>query len=125
MYDNTKALAVVEVMIETAQSLNIHSTVGTNGSCTPIKETVEKTHVFYKNIQKQLLVKYEQKSKVKSQEWSKLVSDKKSLIITIFRQCDEATRTKIALGTSYAANCDAGNLINFFHKITNCLLQKR
>ena len=29
-----------------------NSAVGTNGSCTPIKETVEKTRVFNKSIQK-------------------------------------------------------------------------
>ena len=94
------------------------SATGTNGSCPPIKTMVEeKIHVFNTNIQKKLLAKYEQKSKVKAQQWSKLVSDKKSLITTIFGQCNDATRTKIALGTNYQTNCDDGNLINFLTRL--------
>ena len=44
-----------------------HSAVGINGFGTTIKETVEKTCVFNTNFQKQLLLEYKQKSKVKSQ----------------------------------------------------------
>ena len=58
--------------------------VGTNKSCPVIKMTVEKIHAFDTNIQTQLPGKYEQKLKVKSLQWTKLVSDKKSLIIIIF-----------------------------------------
>ena len=86
-------------------------------SRTPIKQMVEKIHVFNANLQKQLLVEYEQKSKIKSQEWSKLVSDKKSLITIIFGQCNDATRTKIALSTNYKTNRDNGNLIKFFSRL--------
>ena len=74
---------------------------------------VEKTHVFNSNLQKQLLSEYDQKSKIKSQEWAKLTADKKSLITIIFGQYNDSTRTKLALGTTYKANCDTGNLINF------------
>ena len=35
-----------------------NSIVGTNGSCIPINETVEKTHIFNTNIQMQLLAEY-------------------------------------------------------------------
>ena len=31
----------------------------------------------------------------------------------IFGQCDDTTRTKIPLDTSYKANCEAGELIKF------------
>ena len=54
------------------------------GICPPIIEMVEKVHVFDANLQKQLLAEYEQKSKVKSQQWAKLLSNKKSLITILF-----------------------------------------
>ena len=75
---------------------------------------VEKTHVFNSNLQKQLLSDYDQKSKIKSQERAKLISDKKSLIAIIFGQCNDAIKTEITLGTTYKANRDNGNLIRLF-----------
>ena len=66
--------------------------------CPHITEMVEKVHVLDANIQKQLLAEYEQKSKVKSQQWAKPLSDKKPLINILFGQWDDATRTEIALG---------------------------
>ena len=73
----------------------------------------QKYHVFNPNLQKQLLSDYNQKSKLKLQEWSKLTADKKSLMTIIFGQCDDATRTEIALGTNYKTIREDGELINF------------
>ena len=55
--------------------------------------------------------------KIKTQEWAKLTADKKLLITVIFEQYDDATRTKIALRTTYAADRDAGNVINFHKRL--------
>ena len=74
---------------------------------------VEHTHAFNANLQKQLLSDYDLKSKIKTQEWVKLTTDKKLLITIIYGQYDDAIRTKITLGTTYVADCDAGNIINF------------
>ena len=41
---------------------------------------VEKTHIFDANLQKQLLLAFNQNSKIKPQEWAKLIADKKSLM---------------------------------------------
>ena len=41
----------------------------------------------------------------------------------IFRQCNKATKTKIALGATYNADCQAGNLVKFFKQVhTVCFL---
>ena len=37
-------------------------------------------------------------------EWDKFIANKNSLMTIILEQCHEATRTKIALGTSYEDN---------------------
>ena len=47
----------------------------------------------------------------------KFVANKKALITIIFRQYDKATKTKIALGTNYEADCQAGRLINFLNQL--------
>ena len=78
---------------------------------------IQKIHVFNANLQKHLLAKHKQKSKIKSQEWSKLVADKKLLITIVFGQCDDATRTEIALSANYKTDRDAGNLINFLTRL--------
>ena len=54
-------------------------------------ELVNKTIVRNANLQKQLLSDYERNSKLKSQEYSKFLQDKKSLITILYGQCDEAT----------------------------------
>ena len=54
---------------------------------------------------------------MKTQEWAKLIADKKSLVTIIFGQCNDATRTEIALGTNYEAHCDAGDLISFLKRL--------
>ena len=35
----------------------------------------------------------------------------------IFGQCDNATRTEIALGANYETNCEDGELINFLTRL--------
>ena len=88
-----------------------------NSVCVMRPEMQQKSHIFDPNFQKQLLLDYDQKSKLKLQEWSKLTADKKSLMTTIFRQCDNATRTEIALGANYKTNCEDGELINFLTRL--------
>ena len=39
------------------------------------------------------------------------------MITIIFGQCNDTTRTKIALRTTYAADRDAGNVINFHKRL--------
>ena len=53
------------------------------------------------------------KCKLKLQEWSKLIAGKKSLIIIIYGQCDDATRTEIALGDDYKVIHANAELIRF------------
>ena len=72
---------------------------------------------MYANLQKQLLLDYELKLKIKTQEWTKFTADKKSLITIIYGQCNHTTRTKIALGINYAADQDTGNIINFLKRL--------
>ena len=80
-------------------------------------EMQEKSHIFDPNLQKQLLLDYGQKSKLKLHEWSKLTADKKSLMTIIFRKCKDATRTEIALGANYNTDCENGELINFLTRL--------
>ena len=60
---------------------------------------------------------YNQELKLKLQEWDKLIANKKSLMTSIFEQCNEATRTKIALGASYEVNFEARELIKFLARL--------
>ena len=60
---------------------------------------------------------YDQKSKLKLQERSKLTADKKYLMTIIFGQCDHATRTEIALGANYETDREDGELINFLTRL--------
>ena len=69
-------------------------TIGARPTCT---EMVEKSFVFYPNLQEQLLSDHNQQSKLKLQEQAKLITNKKSLMTIIFGQCDDPTRTVIAL----------------------------
>ena len=80
-------------------------------------QMMEQTHVTDKNLQKELLSEYEHNSKNKSQEYTKFLVDKKSLIMILFGQCDEATQTKISLGATYTADHDAGRLLAFFDRM--------
>ena len=83
--------------------------------CVPI--LVEQTHVYDVNLQKQLLLEYKWYSKNKSVEYTKFLTEKKALITIIFGQCDEATKTKIALGATYAVDCKERNLINIINQL--------
>ena len=67
-------------------------------------EILEQTHVFDTNLQKELLTEYEQDSKNKSKEYAKFLANKKALVMIIFGQCDEATKTKITLRATYGAD---------------------
>ena len=79
---------------------------------------LQQTHIFDANLQEKLLLEYKRNSERESQEYSKfLLANKKGLITIIFGQCDEATKTKIALGATYTGDCQAGRLIKFL----NCL----
>ena len=80
-------------------------------------EMQEKSHVIDPNLQKQLLSDYKQKLNLKLQEWSKLTANKKSLMTIIFGQCDDATRTEIALGANYKTDHEDGELINFLTRL--------
>ena len=83
----------------------------------PTFETLEQTHIFDTNFQKQLLSEYKWDYKNKSQEYSKFLANKKALITIIVRQCDETTKTKISLGATYAADRQAGRLIKFLKRL--------
>ena len=83
---------------------------------------MEQTHVFDANLQKERLLEYKRDSKNKSQEYAKFLANKKALITIIFRQCDEATKTKIALGATYAADRQAGRLIKFLKQLRTVFL---
>ena len=73
----------------------------TTGVCPNIKILTTKTHIFDANLQNQLPSEYNIKSKTKQQEWDKYIAKKKSVIILIYGQCDNATLTELALGTTY------------------------
>ena len=89
----------------------------TDGSRLACFEMMEQTHVFDTNLQKERLLKYEGNSKNKYQEYAKVFADKKALITIIFGQCVEATKTETALGVTYTADRQAGNLIKFIKRL--------
>ena len=76
---------------------------------------MEQTHIFDANLQKELLLEYKRNSKNKSQEYAKFLVDKKASITILFGQCDKASKTKIALGATYAADRQAGRLSAFIN----------
>ena len=79
-------------------------------------EIMEQTHAFNANFQKELLLEYKRDSKNKSQEYTKFLVDKKALITISFGQCDEATKTEIALREIYDADCQAKKLSVFIEQ---------
>ena len=79
-------------------------------------EMIKETHVFDANLQKELLLEYKWNFKNKSQEYAKFLADKKALITILFGQCDEATKTEIVLGATYAADRQAGRLSAFIEQ---------
>ena len=96
LWSNTHQIQVATVAAEAAL---IEGT--TTGERVTIYKLVEQTIVTNASLQKQLLSEYERNSKNKSQEYSKFLRDKKSLMTILFGQCDEATQTEIALGDNY------------------------
>ena len=62
-------------------------------------------------------MEFNQKFKIKSKEFSKFIANKKALMTIIYKQCNKATKTKIALGEIYNADCQAGNLIKFLKQV--------
>ena len=80
-------------------------------------ELVNETIITNANLQKQLLSEYKRNSKIKSQEYSKFLQDKKSLCITLYGQCDEATQTEIPLGDNYAEDRDEKWLLAIIEKL--------
>ena len=78
---------------------------------------MEQTIVTNANLQEQLLSEYECNYKIKSQEYSKFLQDKKSLITILFGQCDEATQTEIALGDNYTEDRNEGRLLAFIEQL--------
>ena len=44
---------------------------------------------------------------MKLQKWNRLIADEKSAMIIILNQCNEDTKTEIALGSSYKDNLEA------------------
>ena len=78
---------------------------------------MDQTIVTNASLQKQLLSEYEQNSKIKFQEYSKFLQDKKSLFTILCGQCDEATQTDIALRDSYIGDRDEGRYLAFIERL--------
>ena len=87
----------------------------TNGKSVPIKVMQKRTNIHDPNLQKELLSEHDVKSKLKLQEWYKLLADKRSLITIIYGQCDDTTRPEISIGACHTAIRDDTELINFSH----------
>ena len=92
-------------------------TVGKDGLHPMESIMTNKTIITDSNLQKKLLSAYDQESKLKAQEWSKLKADEKSVMTILFGQCNDATRTEIALDPNYKTDCEDGNLINFLTRL--------
>ena len=85
-------------------------------------KAMEQTHVTDAHLQKQLLLEYKRNSKNKSQEYSKFLVHKKSLITILFGQCDKATQTEIALGIFFIEDRNAGRLLAFIERMRSICL---
>ena len=53
----------------------------------------------------------------KSQEYSKFLRDKKSVMTILFGQCDETTQTEITLGDNYTEDRNEGRLLAFIERL--------
>ena len=96
--------------------------LGVPSSSSPIDpKMVENTPIFNSNPKKQHCLDHVQESKTKSQEWDKLIANKKSVIKIILDQCDEDIRGEIALGPSYENNFKAEEPIEKPHESTQGL----
>ena len=112
LWSNTHQIQVASVLPEAAL---VEGTIPNERVVT--YKFVEQTIVTNKNLQKQLLSEYKHNFKNKSQEYSKFLRDKKSLITILFEQCDEATQTEIALGNNYTDDHDEGRLLAFIERL--------
>ena len=84
----------------------------------PLKTIMtNKTIITDPNLQTKLLSAYDQKSKLKAQEWSKLKANEKALTTIVYEQCDDASQTEIALDPNCETYCKDGNLINFLTRV--------
>ena len=79
----------------------------------PVIKVQEKTHIFDPNLQKQFLSEHDIQYKLKLGKWSKLLANNRSLMTIIYRKCNDATKTEIALGTNYEIICTNAELIRF------------
>ena len=78
---------------------------------------VQQTHIFTQISRRSYHQNLGRIRKIKSQEFSKFVVDKKVLLTIIFVQCNKAIKTKIILGANYTADCQAGRLIEFLDQL--------
>ena len=62
-------------------------------------------------------MQYDLNSNINLQEWTKHVANKKPLMTIISGECDDATLTELAFGTTYAVECDKGNLTKFLDRL--------
>ena len=77
-------------------------------------EMIKRTHVFDQNSRRS---NYRNKNGISRTSLVKFLIDRKDLITIIFGQYDETTKTKVALGATYTANCRAGRLIDFVERL--------
>ena len=89
---------------------------GTTGARLTINIVTTKTRIFDANLQKKLLSEYDL-AKIKQQEWTKHIADKKTLMTLISGQYNNATLTKLALGATYEVDYNEGDLIKFLNKL--------
>ena len=59
-----------------------------------------------------------QEDKIKSQEYSKFISDNNTLMTIIYKQCDKATKTEITLGKHVKRIVKMGTLSNSSNEYT-------
>ena len=98
-YTNSDQLSITRhvemVNVKPTNALGIFT-----GEHSPTIIMARKTHIFNANLQKWLLSEFERNSEIKYPEYAKFLADKNALITIIFRQYNEATKTKISLGTN-------------------------
>ena len=94
-------------------TVNSEANAAPNGSRPVLFQTMGQTHVTDANLQKELLSEYKRNSQNKTQEYTKFLADKKSLIMMLFGQCDEANQTEIAFGANCTEDQVAGRLLVF------------
>ena len=94
----------LELLTQMTNQTQLNTTTGLH-PCTATM--ARQTNVFNPNLQKELLSEFDWNSKIRSQEYSKFLANRKALITIIFGQCDKATKTKISLGKNYTADHQA------------------